>query len=132
MTLVSHGRWRYSLSDLLALTAIVGFGCVWVTWPRRSAEQFVVEYFGELDVIANPFKEGTPEATAFEKNYQPKQRELKIVSHKRTTMDLLVGRQTLIARCTNSPSVGGPWSLAQHSTGIALTAATASDWTNWP
>jgi hypothetical protein len=94
MKLVCRGRWRYSLSSFLTLIAIVGFACFWVTWPRRTAEQFVVEYFRDLDVIANPFREGTPAATAFEQDYKPRKRELKLVVHKRTTMDLLVGRQT--------------------------------------
>ena len=94
MKLVWLGRWRYSLSGLLALITIVGIECFWVTWPTRTAEQFVVEYFRDLDAIANPFREGTPEATAFEQDYRPRKRELKLVSHKRATIDLLLGRQT--------------------------------------
>jgi hypothetical protein len=68
--------------------------CFWVTWPKRTAERFVVEYFRELDSHANPFREGTPEAVAFQETYKPPRRDLSLVSHRRSILDILAGRQT--------------------------------------
>jgi hypothetical protein len=63
-------RVRYSICGLLAFVALCGVARFWVTWAKRTAETFVVDYFRELDSQqANPFKEGTPEAAAFEQSY---------------------------------------------------------------
>ncbi len=84
---------RYSICGLLAFVALLGVACFWVTWPKRVAETFVVDYFHELD-SQNPFKEGTPEAAAFARSYRPRRRDLSLVSHHRSIMDILASRQT--------------------------------------
>ncbi len=81
---VALRRFRYSVCGLLTITAAVGFVCFWATWPKRTAERFVVDYFRELDSHANPFKEGTPEAVAFEDNHNPQERGLSLVPHRRS------------------------------------------------
>ncbi len=85
---------RFSVSGLLALTAFAAVGCFWLTWPKRTAERFVIEYFRELDSNTNPFRAGTPEAAAFEQNFQPRKRDLTLASHQRSMLDVLLGRQT--------------------------------------
>ena len=87
-------RLRYTARGLLALVAFVAFACFWVTWPKRTAEKFVVVYFRDLESNANPFREGTSEAAAFEANHEPRKRKLMLVSHKRTVADILLSRQT--------------------------------------
>lgn len=90
----SRPRVRYSIRGLLAFFALFGVACFWMTWRKRIAETFVVDYFRELDSQANPFKEGTPEAAAFEQSYRSRGRDLSLVSHHRSIMDILAGRQT--------------------------------------
>ncbi len=94
MKAITRCRFRYSICGLLGLTTFVAFACFWVTWPRRTAERFVVDCFREIDTRANPVKEGSPEALAFAQNYKPKKRDLLLVAHRRSFVDIVAGRQT--------------------------------------
>lgn len=94
MSARSPRRIRYSIRGLLLVLSLTAFACFWVTWPKRTADNFVLEYFGRYHSQTNPFREGSAEAKEFEANYRPTKRELKLVPHNRSVVDLLLSRQT--------------------------------------